>query len=632
MRSFILPLLLLAPLAALGQPIVTDSPQQCLWHAGDTPAWANPNFDDSAWLSAKDGAWPRPAFNSDGIVWVRIHLGALPTREPLNSDPLAPVVKYDARLLYSRQFAASEQIFADGSLVEQRGRFPPDAQAMLLHDTEILNLPLASNAAARNIVIALRFWYPPAARIDPGISRVTAEVAPSRLLRSQRRADRLSALLGWIPSLAANALLGMLGLGLLIFWYWSRRRELLWAALLLALYPLAQFSWALPDLLTFDLSFRTWRLLGQFTDVVTMITTVEFVWTIFALRARVLRGLAYASLILFNASAIVVATAAHASTAILWSHSVEVGAVEAFNLITLILELRVLVLGPRNRTIAAALAVIPIGSALSFLNLGISNVFGLPHVDLFEAGALLSGFVLALMLLAQAIRAWRDSNALRVEYEAAREIQQQLVVEIPQVRGFHIETSYKPAAHVGGDFYGFFPDSRGGLLIVIGDVSGKGLRAAMSVSAIMGALRTLPIASPAALLQQLNLGLAGRLAGGFATCCIGHAHPDGTLTLANAGHLAPYRNGEEIKLESGLPLGLTAEAGYSETTLPFHAGDKLTLLTDGVVEARAKSGELFGFERTRDISTESAENIARATSTFGQEDDITVLKITRLVP
>jgi hypothetical protein len=365
-------------------------------------------------------------------------------------------------------------------------------------------------------------------------------------------------------------------------------------------------------------------------DVVTMVTTVEFIWTIFGLRARMLRGLTYASLVLFNATLVVLSTATHASVVFLWSRSVEIGAGDAFNLITLFLELRVLFLGPKNRTIAAALAIIPIGSTAGILRLNSSNVFGIPHVDLFEFGALLSGFVLAVMLLGQALRSWRESNALRVEYEAAREIQQQLVVEIPRVPGFLIETSYQPATHVGGDFYGLFPDSRGGLLVVIGDVSGKGLRAAMSVSAIMGALRALPIDSPAAMLHQLNLSLAGRMGGGFATCCMAHAHADGTMTLANAGHLAPYRNGKEIELEPGLPLGIAAGVSYSETTLPFHIGDRLTLMTDGVVEARNTKGELLGFERTLELSSLPASAIADAAQAFGQEVDITVLTLTRL--
>jgi serine phosphatase RsbU (regulator of sigma subunit) len=105
---------------------------------------------------------------------------------------------------------------------------------------------------------------------------------------------------------------------------------------------------------------------------------------------------------------------------------------------------------------------------------------------------------------------------------------------------------------------------------------------------------------------------------------------DGTLSFANAGHLAPYRDGEELACENSLPLGLVAEAVYCESTLQLSVGEQVTLVTDGVVEARSKSGELFGFARTAAISAQSAESIATQAQEFGQDDDITVLTVTRM--
>ncbi|HUY95658.1 MAG TPA: SpoIIE family protein phosphatase, partial [Terracidiphilus sp.] len=90
----------------------------------------------------------------------------------------------------------------------------------------------------------------------------------------------------------------------------------------------------------------------------------------------------------------------------------------------------------------------------------------------------------------------------------------------------------------------------------------------------------------------------------------------------------PYRNGEEVPLESGLPLGVIADAEYFETTFTLAPGNQLTFLSDGVVEAQSSTGELFGFDRTAAISTQSAEQIAAAAQAFGQEDDITVLTLT----
>jgi len=108
--------------------------------------------------------------------------------------------------------------------------------------------------------------------------------------------------------------------------------------------------------------------------------------------------------------------------------------------------------------------------------------------------------------------------------------------------------------------------------------------------------------------------------------------PDGALTVANAGHLAPYVNGRELPLQNGLPLGLEAKTTYAESTFTLGANEQLTLLTDGVVEARDRTGELYGFQRTAEIATGSAEEIAQAARNFGQEDDITVLTLNRVLP
>ena len=97
--------------------------------------------------------------------------------------------------------------------------------------------------------------------------------------------------------------------------------------------------------------------------------------------------------------------------------------------------------------------------------------------------------------------------------------------------------------------------------------------------------------------------------------------------MANAGHLAPYLAGQEIPVENGLPLGITADTEYPEVSVPFPPGAQLTLYTDGVVEARAKSGELLGFEQAAALSTQPAELIAQTAQNFGQDDDITVLTV-----
>jgi len=216
------------------------------------------------------------------------------------------------------------------------------------------------------------------------------------------------------------------------------------------------------------------------------------------------------------------------------------------------------------------------------------------------------------------------------ELEAARAVQQVLIPdEIPSVPGFKIESSYQPAGEVGGDFFQILPLIGGGVLVVIGDVSGKGMPAAMTVSLLIGTLRTLAhyTSSPGEILAAMNRRMLVRSKDGFTTCLVLRADPDGTLTIANAGHISPYCDGEELTIESGFPLGLLAQSTYEEAQAELKPGAQITLLTDGVVEARTTTGELFGFARTQTWSRKSAEQILEAARAFGQDDDITVVTL-----
>jgi len=195
----------------------------------------------------------------------------------------------------------------------------------------------------------------------------------------------------------------------------------------------------------------------------------------------------------------------------------------------------------------------------------------------------------------------RQQARMEEEIRNARAVQQVLIPEaIPATPGFKVESVYRPADEVGGDFFQILPLRGGGVLSVIGDVSGKGIPAAMTVSLLVGTVRTLAhyTQSPAEILAAMNQRMLARSHdGGFTTCLILRADPDGKVTAANAGHLAPYLKCKEMTLESGLPLGLSATAVYTESTTQLADGEQLTLLTDGVVEARSKTGELFGFDR-----------------------------------
>jgi len=230
------------------------------------------------------------------------------------------------------------------------------------------------------------------------------------------------------------------------------------------------------------------------------------------------------------------------------------------------------------------------------------------------------------------IRIARERAQVAAELEAARTVQQVLIPEeTPSVPGFAIHSVYKPAGQVGGDFFQILPVKSGGVLVIIGDVSGKGMPAAMTVSLLVGTIRTLAhyTQRPSEILAAMNQRMLARSSGGFTTCLVVRADADGTLTMANAGHISPYVNGKEMALENGLPLGLAADTIYAESTFQLPASQQLTLVTDGVVEARNKTGALFGFERTAAISCESADQIAQTAELFGQDDDITALTLAR---
>jgi hypothetical protein len=229
----------------------------------------------------------------------------------------------------------------------------------------------------------------------------------------------------------------------------------------------------------------------------------------------------------------------------------------------------------------------------------------------------------------------RRQAALEEEYKNARAVQQLLIpAAIPAVAGFAIESVYKPAREVGGDFFQVLPDaSDGSVLVVVGDVAGKGLQAGMLATLVVGAVRVGATFTndPGKILALLNDRLQGR---GLVTCLALRIEQDGKATLANAGHLAPYLNGKEFDMEGALPLGAIAGVEYPATHFKLSEGDSLMLMSDGIVEAQNAEGKLFGFERIGQMLKDkvSALGVADAAQSFGQEDDITVLTLLRTVP
>jgi hypothetical protein len=256
--------------------------------------------------------------------------------------------------------------------------------------------------------------------------------------------------------------------------------------------------------------------------------------------------------------------------------------------------------------------------------------FGSYTADLWDLWDTVYCVTMLLFLVLRTIGIARERAQAAAELEAARTVQQVLIPEeIPSVPGFAILSVYRPAGQVGGDFFQILRTGTGGVLAVIGDVSGKGMPAAMTVSLLVGTVRTLAhyTQSPREILAAMNQRMLARSGGGFTTCLVLRADATGTLTIANAGHISPYLAGKELALNNGLPLGLAADAAYSESTFQLPPGEQLTLFSDGVVEARSEKGELLGFDRLAQLSLKSATEIADTAKAFGQDDDITVLTL-----
>jgi hypothetical protein len=242
--------------------------------------------------------------------------------------------------------------------------------------------------------------------------------------------------------------------------------------------------------------------------------------------------------------------------------------------------------------------------------------------------------VLTLLLLRRLNISLKRQRRMALDVKQAQEVQQ---VILPPARmtlpGLEIESEYRPAMEVGGDFFQIIPHpTDGSLLIVAGDVAGKGLRSGMLVALLVGAIRTAVEASadPELLLETLNRRLLGR-GDAQATCLALRIAADGAVTLVNAGHLPPYLNGAPLAMEGALPLGMLQEAVFPVMHFKLAEGDWLLLLSDGIAEARNADGQLFGFERVEQLlqAHPSAADLAAAAQSFGQQDDISVISVTR---
>jgi serine phosphatase RsbU (regulator of sigma subunit)/predicted ester cyclase len=244
-----------------------------------------------------------------------------------------------------------------------------------------------------------------------------------------------------------------------------------------------------------------------------------------------------------------------------------------------------------------------------------------------------------------------ERERIEQDLRVARSIQQaSLPKEVPTLEGWQIAPYYQPAREVGGDFYDFFELEDGQIGLAVGDATGKGVPAALAVTASCSMLRAVAQDSgysPGEVLGRVNETLVARIPPNmFVTCFYAILDPNScTLSYANAGHDLPYLwhggDAEELRAR-GMPLGLMPGMEYEEKEIVLQEGDSTLLYTDGLVEAHDPQREMFGFPRLQALVAEHGEQQALGDflmeelysfvgESWEQEDDITLVTLRHVV-
>jgi hypothetical protein len=619
-----------------------------LWqfHLGDDPAFARTDVDDAT----GHGGWEQIAANRGwGSQGHRSHEGYGWYRRHIDFSPGAGKA-FDVTLMIPHIDDVYE-LYWNGVLVGRNGTMPPHPNFPFTQAPQVFHL-----GALGKGVLAVRVWKAPFGSDDDG--QTGGFAAAPVVGGAVAIADHGAALnFRWLQRQQFQFALLLLEVlaTLLGFIVWLQNRSqmlLLWLSLhyICGLVGLILLGLRLP--LSWPFAFGLWQPFWGLRDVSEWFMLLWlFDLTKHRWAARMTRVVAVIVMVSCVLDAAATYCLIYPDQAAGWAKLTD-GILTIPTTAATILPLILVVVGFRRKLDFSSRLVAVFAFSLAFLNdvtVASSQGSRFTHWDigpkisapLFTLGGnpfnavtiLRTGLLLSIVYAVYVYlrKAGQRQGAIEREFQNARELQQVLIPEdIPALPGFALASVYRPAQEVGGDFFQVIPMSGDATLVVLGDVSGKGLRAAMAVSLIVGAIRTLAetAAGPAEILAGLNRRLHGRMGDGFATCVAMRLDADGTCTVANAGHIPPYRNGKEIATEYGLPLGPESSVRYAESRLQLAAGDQLTLLTDGVLEAQNNAGELFGFERTAQISAESAETIATAAQAFGQEDDITVLTLT----
>lgn len=292
------------------------------------------------------------------------------------------------------------------------------------------------------------------------------------------------------------------------------------------------------------------------------------------------------------------------------------------------------------------------GELLGLLNLGARRSEQDYSADDRKLLSDLAGHAAPAIRVAQLVREQeaevRQRERIEQELKVAQLIQQQFLPrDLPDLPGWHVAAYYQPARAVGGDFYDFIPLPGGQVGIVVGDVTDKGVPAALVMATTHAILRAEAprLVAPAEVLERANDLLVEEMpAHMFVTCLYAVLDPStGRLRFANAGHNLPYLRGvggvTELRA-TGMPLGLLPGMRYEEKEVGLTGGDGMLLHSDGLAEAHGPDGEMFGFPRLAKLSGDRPAGeelidlllaeLARFTGPgWEQEDDITLVTLRR---
>jgi sigma-B regulation protein RsbU (phosphoserine phosphatase) len=635
----------------LGSPVVLDKD----WRVGITtdPAAANKDFDDSGWavreawksiadVAGGDEDSDHPDSHDRRFAWFRQHLKLAPGHGPVALLVELPVTTNTSMSLGTA--GPDVDVFVNGKRIQPEG---PHGDSPYRYQPISRIYDLGIGPDETSAVLAVHTPY-----IPFGLTAYTSFFA-TRTFRLGHPEDLRRTLELWtvhnlferLPRLVNAILLTVLSVFLLVLYFTQKGHvEYLW----LALHELAQAPIGFIDLAGGSgyLDQLWYAALTLQLVVISAYLYFEFLIAFLSLRRRwYISALRYTAPILAGVG----------PTLLFVGHSSAVGIILAIVYVGslfwmigwMLFIFLTLIVATVKRNFEAGMLLIPlvltiVGIAEPILTGGMGDFGGATYHSVltvlagpipihFASIADFAGLLsIIIIIFMRFLRIHHEQERASGELAAARSVQELMIPREKVVTpGFEVDSVYNPATEVGGDFFHIESTDDGGLLVVIGDVAGKGLQAAMNVSMLMGALRRTQDKSPSNILESLNRVLIG--SDSFTTCQAAWFGPDGELVLANAGHLPPYLNTQEVKLPGGLPLGVLGEVKYDEVRLYLHPGDRLLLMSDGVVEARHSTGELFGFERVHNLSSQSAFYIADAAKEFGQEDDITVLTVRRLV-